>query len=122
MLLDRLYSLGVSGSVLQWMDSYMRGRSQSVVIDGVKSDPQDLQYDIPQRSVLGPILFTIYTIPIGTIARLHNLEIHIYADDTQLYVFFYDERPDFTAESSVYSSVLHRRDRGLDGHKQAAQK
>ena len=85
---DRLNSLGVSSAVLQWMDSYLRGRSQAVVIDGVKSDPQDLQYGIPQGSVLGPILFTIYTIPIDAIAWLYNVEIHIYADDTQLYVFF----------------------------------
>ena len=87
-LLHRLDSLGVSGTVLQWMDSYLRGRSQTVVMDGVKSDPQDLQYGIPQASLLGPLLFMIYTILIGAIARLHNLEIHIYADDTQLYVFF----------------------------------
>ena len=39
-------------------------------------------------SVLGPILFTIHTIPIGAIARLHNLEVHIHADDTQLYIIF----------------------------------
>ena len=70
------------------MDSYLRGRSQTVAINGVKSDPQDLQYGIPQGSVLGPILFKIYTIPIGAIARLHNFELQIYADDTQLYVFF----------------------------------
>ena len=81
-------SFGVLGAVLQSMDSYLRGWSQTVVIDGVKSDPQDLQFGIPQGSALGPILFTIYTIPIGAIARSHNLEIHVYADDTHLYVFF----------------------------------
>ena len=62
-------------------------------INGMNSEPQDLQYGIPQGSVLGPILFTIYTIPIGAIAWLHNLEIHIYADDTQLYVFFKMKKP-----------------------------
>ena len=92
-LLDRLDSLVVSGAVLQWMESYLRGRPQTVVIDGVKSDPQYLQYGIPHGSVLGPILFTIYTIPIGAIARLHNLEMHIYADDTQLYAFYKTEDP-----------------------------
>ena len=86
-LLDRLDSLGVvrrsppvDGLILVW-------QVKTVVIDGVKSDPQYLQYGIPQGSVLGPILFTIHTIPISAIKRLYNLEIHIYADDTRLYVF-----------------------------------
>ncbi len=48
-LLRRLEeSVGLSGVALQWMDSYLRGRSQSVVIDGVKSEPADLQYGVPQ--------------------------------------------------------------------------
>ena len=70
------------------MDLYLHGRSQAVVIDGAKSDPQDLQYGVPQGSVLEPILFTIYTIHIAAIVQQYNLKIHIYADDTQLYVYF----------------------------------
>ena len=78
------------------MASYLRDRLQSVIIGGERSDPADLQFGVPQGSVLGPILFTIYTIPIGDVARRYNLEIHLYADDTQLYVFF--EMKDLTAQ------------------------
>ena len=37
---------------------------------------------------MGPILFTIYTIPLGEICRRHGVQYHFYADDTQLYVSF----------------------------------
>ena len=87
-ILSRLQDLGLSGDALRWMASYLQGRSQSVVIDGVTSDAPSLQYGVPQGSVLGPILFTIYTSPIGMIARCHNVKIHVYADDHVLYTFF----------------------------------
>ena len=65
-LLKRLEeSVGLSGLALRWMDSYLRGRSQSVTTDGNTSDAASLKYGIPHGSVLGPLLFTIYTIPIG---------------------------------------------------------
>ena len=103
-LIKRLHdNLGLSGAALAWMNSYLRGRSQSVVINGTKSEPADLQYGVPQGSVLGPILFTIYTSPIGAIAKRHNLEIHIYADDTQLYIFF--KTRDFKSQAEALRAI-----------------
>ena len=85
-LLTRLNDLiGVSGIPLKWFESYLTNRYQRVCINGNFSNVQSLRYGVPQGSVLGPLLFSIYTLPLGNIIRKYGLELHIYADDTQLY-------------------------------------
>ena len=51
-------------------------------------------FGVPQGSVLGPIEFCIYTIPLGAIMRHYKIEYHIYGDDTQLYCSFDINSPD----------------------------
>ena len=80
--------VGVDGDALKLFESYLTGRTQCVSVEGVLSELSELLYGVPQGSVLGPIEFCIYTIPLGAILRHYKIDYHIYADDTQLYCSF----------------------------------
>ena len=80
--------LGISGSALDWVRSYLSYRTQVVSISEARSEVVCLIFGVPQGSVLGPMLFTLYILPIGDIARKNNVNFHGCADDTQLYVTF----------------------------------
>lgn len=89
LLISRMINrLGIDGTVIRWFESYLSARSQTISIGEACSIAAMLLFGVPQGSVLGPILFLIYTLPIGDIARKHGLHVHLYADDTQLYVSF----------------------------------
>ena len=85
-LLKRLnLSFGVSGTALKWFESYLSDRQQTVVANGNTSLPAPLRFGVPQGSVLGPALFTIYSQPLSQVIVKHGFNYHRYADDTQIY-------------------------------------
>ena len=86
-LLSRLNSLyGISGDALDWFKSFLSYRVQRVIIGDTVSECKDLDFGVPQWSVLGPMIYYKYTKPISDIIVGHNLSYHSYADDTQLYI------------------------------------
>jgi len=69
-LLNRLsIRYGVTGVALSWFSSYLSDRFQSVSLGGVSSTPKPLRYGVPQGSVLGHILYILYTAPVCDIAN-----------------------------------------------------
>ena len=85
-LLQRLdTTFGLRGSVLDWFRSYLSDRSQYVRCGPCRSATSRLTCGVPQGSVLGPILFIMYTADLIALVEKHDLSAHLYADDTQLY-------------------------------------
>ena len=79
-------SIGVNSTALALLKSYLSDRSQTVTIDNIDSELANLVCGVPQGSVLGPLKFCMYTLPIGAILKAHGIDYHIYADDTQVYL------------------------------------
>lgn len=85
-LLERLQKqYGLCGLALQWIQSYLHDRSQTVIYRSGKSQASAVKIGVPQGSVLGPLLFQLYTADIQNIIQAHNLLAHVYADDNQVY-------------------------------------
>lgn len=86
-LLNRLHtSFGISGPTLNWVSSYLSNRSFMVRSQSSTSASLPIPCGVPQGSVLGPILFSLYTSPISSIANSHGVSQQQYADDTQLFI------------------------------------
>ena len=97
-MLHRLtHDVGVGQTALKWFKSYMSDRIQAVHINGSTSPARSLTCGVPQGSVLGPQLFSIYAAPVSKILRNNNLLSHFYADDTQIYITVIPHQEDIDA-------------------------
>lgn len=98
-LLAKLGHFGIRGVPLNLLSSYLTGRCQYVCVDGVRSVPGGVRRGVPQGSVLGPLLFILYTTDFGSRASGRCI---LYADDTTLL----DTAPDYpTLTATVEDSV-----------------
>ena len=75
---------GISGQAQIWFSSYLQNRQQSIKIKDTLSDKVTLLYGVSQGSVLGSVLFTLYTTLLSAI--ISSFDHHFYADDTQIYM------------------------------------
>ena len=81
-------SFGITGTALQWLRSYLSGRSKHVIVNGERSESLNLPSGVPQGSCLGPLLFTFYSSKLFEVIKPHLPEAHAYADDSLLYLSF----------------------------------
>ena len=92
-LLHRLkHWLGTASSALSLLSSFLTNRFQTVVVSNSKSQPVLLEFGNPQGSVLGPLLYSLYTTPLHSIiSKYLGICFHFYPDDTQIYISIFPE-------------------------------
>ena len=84
-LVHRLHTdLGFTDTVLQWFSSYLTDRTHYVSLSNHCSSFAPVHSVVPQGSVLGPMLFTMYIKPLSDIIDSHSIMHHSFADDLQL--------------------------------------
>ena len=81
-LVAKLESYGIKGKLLRWIEEFLTGRQQYVIVNGEKSSPGRVTSGIPQGTVLGPLLFVVY---INDILENLSAEGFLFADDTKIF-------------------------------------
>lgn len=77
-LIQRLRDyVGIKGVALEWFSSYLQDRTCSVKIGNYVSAPATLSWGVPQGSILGPTLFSLYMLPLESIFKQHNINYHL---------------------------------------------
>ena len=106
-LIKKLEYYGISGPYNELIGSYLRDRNIYTFLNETKSESQFIKYGVPQGSVLGPLLFTLYINDLKNITN--KFEINLFADDTSLFCISKDnnEIKTITNESlSLFSAWL----------------
>ena len=100
-LITRLSSwFGIHDSVLSWFKSYLSSRRFRVKCVTDLSSWHKSSCGVPQGSVIGPLLFVMYTTPLSTLISSCSLNHHLYADDTQLFLSFQHRSPSQCSRSN----------------------
>ncbi len=83
-LLQKLFAIGIQETEFQWFKCYFANRSQSVSVNGASSSTLPIECGVPQGSILGPLLFTLYINDLPEVTK--HSKVVLYADDTALFV------------------------------------
>ena len=76
---------GIRYAAIKWLQSYLLGRKQLVLVNDSVAKPAFLDSGVPQGSILGPMLFSVYLTPLGDLLKEIKVNYQLYADDTLLY-------------------------------------
>ena len=97
-LLQQLKLYGICGQILSWIKCFLSTRSQTVVIEGEKSFPCEVLFGVPQRTVLGPILFLTF---INDIGESLSSNINLFADDCALFREISSEEDSYNLQNDL---------------------
>lgn len=96
--------MGIAGDIWLWIRDYLKNRKIATIVNGSKSSSREVKFGVPQGSVLGPILFSLFCNDLPDIIQDEEGEIEMYADDTTIYVI--SPTPDNVA--NTLNIILHK--------------
>ena len=99
LLKSKLFGCGIGGKTLKWIDSFLCYRRQRVVVNGAKSDWAQVLSGVPQGTVLGPLLFSLY---INGISTDIDSEVRLFADDCVYYREIKDTEDTLKLQKDIY--------------------
>ena len=104
-LCNKLAFYGLGKDVLIWCKDYFAHRKQCVKIESVSSSEKDMEYGIPQGSILGPLFFIIYVNDLLSLFDQQAVKILLYADDTVIYFAHEDPHIACTTVEKALNSI-----------------
>ena len=104
LLLQKLKSLGIAGDIWLWIKDYLRERQISTIVNGSKSDSREVEFGVPQGSVLRPILFSLHCNDLPDIIQDKEEVIEMYADDNTTYA----TGPNPDSVVNTLNGILHK--------------
>ena len=112
-LISSLHGYGIDSTTLEWIRSFLSGRTQSVVVDGAESDNLPVTSGVPQGSVLGPAMFLVY---INSLPKGVNSTVRLFADDTVIYREISSEEDHHTLQADLDTLVQWEREFSMEFH------
>ena len=80
------YHVDIKGCALSWFRAYLSDCLHFVHVHNVPSNQTRVSHGVPRGSVLEPLLFSLYMLPLGAVIRRQCINLHCYGEDTQLYL------------------------------------
>jgi len=87
-------TFGLEGRALHWLRSFVSDRCQYIAVSGERSDTVLCDSGVPQGSILGSLLFSLYVAPVSDVIAAHGISLHQYADDIHMYISLYPQDMD----------------------------
>ena len=109
-LLNKLHQYGIDNNIHTWIMSFLNNRIQSVVVDSATSPPTKVIYGVPQRTVLRPLLFLLYT---NDQPPVVSSQVRLFANDCILYRAIQTIQDSFKKSSTTWNSGPRNGEWGL---------